>query len=1122
MAGNHRIDLDFPGGAPESPVGRLEHSARSHHLTGADPSRWVTDVRAFGQVLYRRLYPGIDLVYRPSADGRVEFDLVVGPGGRPADVRLRLGGGNARVDRSGDLVVGAAGAVVRVGKPRVFQEVDGAERPVAGRFVLLGEGLFGLRVGPYDDSRPLVIDPVLTYSTYFGGSSADYGNAVAIGPSGNVYVAGTTYSGDLPAVSAFQPVNNSPAQRDAFVSAFDPTGQRLLFSTFLGGKGSYDIAHAVAVDASGGVYVTGETHSLDFPVTPGAFQRDASIWAGSDGFVAKLSPDGRTLVFSTFLAATGSAPSFESCYAIAVGRDGSVTVGGDTSTPTWPVTEGAFRTTGCGTGVDGFVTRLSPDGRVLVWSTYLCGAGGLDSVRGLWVGEDGSAVATGRTGSSDFPRAGQVISSRAGASDAFVTKIDPSGGSLAFSRFLGGTDGDHGFGVAVDPSGGIWIGGMTRSTDFPVRGAFQPAYGGGSSSCGRDYCGDAFLAKLDGAGELAFSTYFGGRGDEGAWSLALSRGGTVAIGGPTSSSNLPTREPVQATNRGGAADAFVAAFDLSGAPLFSTYLGGSDSDELFGLAFDPVGRIVAFGKTASADFPTFEPFQPKKFPGDNTDTFVARFELAPVAAEVFVPVVLSAAGKAGSYFSSELAIANRGVAAIPLTLTYTPAPGLGGGAGTVTESLPGGQQRVVPDAIAWLGSLGLGVGSDGSRGGTLRVGATGLADPSALAVTARTTTPAANGRAGLAYAGVPGTAGLDGPSIVAGLRQTSADRSNLALQNLGRAGEGDVTLRLTVVSGDPSAPLSHVLPLQTIPPGGFVQVTEVLHADGLSVSNGFVKVERTGGTAPYYAYGVINDQANSDGSFVPPVTELGLVGNAGLTVPVVVETAAFASELVLTNTSASPRSLRAAWVADGLTTADRSATLELVLQPFEQRVVPDFVQALRSAGTAGVPPRGPNLAGALFVTPSTDDLTGVTIGARTSSAGGGGRFGLFYTAVPFGRAAQGPVWLYGLRQDGENRTNLALVNTGEADGGSDTFRVDVYDGSNGRLAVSLEEVVVAARSFRQINSVLASYAPGVTQAYARVVRTAGSNPFVAYAVVNDGAGPGERTGDGAFVASLPE
>ena len=332
---------------------------------------------------------------------------------------------------------------------------------------------------------------------------------------------------------------------------------------------------------------------------------------------------------------------------------------------------------------------------------------------------------------------------------------------------------------------------------------------------------------------------------------------------------------------------------------------------------------------------------------------------------------------------------------------------------------------------------------------------------------------------------------------------------------MGTPNDGPVTLRTTVFSGDPEISRGHVLEDRMLVPGGFYQYNSILDEAGFG--NGYVRVERVEGTAQFYAYGVINDQANSDGSFVFPVRESSLVGTLRHTLPVIVETGEFATELTVTNFSEEPRTLDLAFVADRIRTPDETARFSLTVEAGQQRIIPDIIDTeMRRKGVEGLPAARRSLSGALFATAAGGDMSGIVIGARTGSPDGrGGQYGVFYNAVPDGAAFTGDAWIYGLQHNRENRTNLALVNTGEVDDSRSTFGIEIYD-ENGTLQ-GIKFVHLEARRWRQINSILANHAPGITQAYVWIDQFIGNNPFLAYAVVNDGGAPGERSGDGAYL-----
>ena len=489
-------------------------------------------------------------------------------------------------------------------------------------------------------------------------------------------------------------------------------------------------------------------------------------------------------------------------------------------------------------------------------------------------------------------------------------------------------------------------------------------------------------------------------------------------------------------------------------------------------------------------------------------------EPAPAEA-TFVPVILSSAGRNNSYFTSELTLTNRD--SEPAILDYAYTAHVGGGSGAASDVLGAGEQRIVPDAMEYLQNLGIPISDAGNRIGTLSVEVSGASE---LGVMVRTTTSVleGGGRAGLTYPGILQEDGFQEAVYLCGLRQNRQDRSNLAFQHMGDSGDGPVTLRTTVYSGDAGAgPGFTLLEEVELPPGGFHQFSGVLG----DFSNGYVKVERVAGSAPFYAYGVINDQVNSDGSFVFPLTASYLEGAAHQVLPVIVETAAFTSELTVTNFSEEARTLQFSFVADALGTTDRTADFTLMpmrLEGGEQRILPDIVDQLRRQGVEGIGPTPGGYVGAVFVTAAGGDMSGIVIGARTAAPdGAGGQFGVFYHAVPAAGGFTESAWVDALQQNEENRSNLALVNTGEVDDSSSVFAIDIYNGDTGLLAETVTTKPVPARGWHQINGILSRTSPGTRQGYVQIRRLSGQNPFLAYGVVNDGGAPGQRSGDGAFL-----
>lgn len=429
----------------------------------------------------------------------------------------------------------------------------------------------------------------LSYSTFVGGSSSDYAYGISVDDSGNAYVTGETGSADFPAdPSSFDPTFNGGAA-DAFVIKVNSSGSGLAYATFLGGH-TVDRSYAIAVDDSGHAFVTGRTISNDFPTTPGAFDRD---YAYADVFVTKLSTSGKTLVYSTFLGEMET----EYAYGIAVDATGNAYVTGQTYSPDFPTNPGAFSRSLNG-AVDAFITKVNSTGTGLVFSSFLGGSGD-DEGLGIAVDRFGSATVVGETGSSSFPTTpGAYAETFGGAQDAFVVKVDPDCRDLAYATFLGGSDGDTAYAIALDDSGNAYVTGSTESTDFPTTpGAFDETLS--------DYI-DAFVAKIDSSGtNLVYSTLLGGSSFNRGKAIVVNGSGHASVTGYTNSDAFPTTPGAFDVTFHGQFDVFVTQLNGDGSDLvYSTFLGGSSLDEGQGIALDPTDRVIVTGFTQSTAFPT--------------------------------------------------------------------------------------------------------------------------------------------------------------------------------------------------------------------------------------------------------------------------------------------------------------------------------------------------------------------------------------------------------------------------------------------------------------------------------------------------------------------------------------
>ncbi len=578
-----------------------------------------------------------------------------------------------------------------------------------------------------------------------------------------------------------------------------------------------------------------------------------------------------------------------------------------------------------------------------------------------------------------------------------------------------------------------------------------------------------------------------------------------------------TANPSRCSVTGGVVPRGASVPEIAGRYLFADYCSGEvfSVRRLGGAVTDARNHraewVPAGGRTIGSVSDLGEDARGDVYVTDSAGGEVFRLTTTTPSATRLVPIVLDATGREASRFTTELVVANRGASTATIRAIYTPAALFGGGGGgTISELIGAGQQKSWTDALAWLRFKGLPIpdASQGSQGGTLRVELTGLVSAVDGVVLARTTTPPGPGRAGLAYPAPRAQDLVAETAFVYGLRETAADRTNLAL--LSGATAGTTTLKITLVSGERRFILPETVRLE---PGEWVQLDSVLAR--ARFESGWAVVERLSGPGPFWAYAVFNDNGTSDGSYVAPVRPVRSV--TAQVVPVVVETSAFESELVLANPGVSTVTARLLWVESLATASPRRFVAVEALGPGEQKILPGFVDRLRTKGLP-VGARGGSYAGALFVT--FEDASGRATqgyaGARTASpATGGGAYGLFTPGASVDDCAFREAWLFGLRQDDAVRTNLALVNA-DMDGGSVTLRYEVFEGAAGRKVGTSRDVVLEPGEWVQIDRVLREYA--LQEGYARVFRVSGNERFLAYAVVNDGpAAGGTGTDDGSFV-----
>jgi hypothetical protein len=639
-----------------NPADRLEALGRlpgkSNYLLGNVPSNWRTNIPNYRKVADRGVYPGIDLVYY-GTQRELEYDFLIAPKAEPGRIRLEVRGArNLRVDADGDLIASIAGGEVQFHKPVAYQQIGARRMPVSAGYVLENSHELAFHVGRYDRSLPLVIDPTLAYSTYLGGSNIDVANAIAIASDGTAFIAGGTFSSDFPTAHPLQPNAGGPVDfpQDAFVAKLSADGSTLLYSTYLGGSKD-DIANGVAVDFLGNAYVTGTTHSSDYPVTPLAFEVNCggdgacgATWNPqglivSNGFVTKLNAAGSALIYSSYIGYYEDV----SCQSIAVDGNGIAYIAGQTTDniqptvtinppetppPPFPITTTAFQQVYGGGATDAFVMTLSATGTSVLYSSYL-GGSGEDVANGIAVDGNANAYLTGLTYSSAaFPLVNAVDPAYGGAGDAFFAKVNTNGagaGSLVYSTYLGGSGLDQGNGIAVDSTGMAYVAGVTASTAPPF--TTLNSYDGG---------GDAFAAKLDpsqsGSSSLIYFRYLGGSQADSANGIAVDGTGSAYITGSTVSPDFPiVAGAFQPNYGGGNADAFVTKLDPTGQNLvYSSFLGGTNTDIGNAIAVDSSGSAYVTGQTCSLDFPLANPMQVNS--GGNCDAFISKVStLAGVA-----------------------------------------------------------------------------------------------------------------------------------------------------------------------------------------------------------------------------------------------------------------------------------------------------------------------------------------------------------------------------------------------------------------------------------------------------------------------------------------------------------
>jgi hypothetical protein len=560
--------------------------AHSSFLRGNDRRHWQTDLTLFGAIHYSGIWPGIELTYKAD-QGRLEAEYLVTPGAAVDGIQLSFDG-EARIQGDGTLRITGAGGDFIEDKPVLYQTIKGERVEVAGGFRKFPNGSVGFQASEYDRTQPLVIDPSILFSGYFGGNGEDTITSVGMDSRNNVVVAGWTSSLNLPATNGAQKTDRGSV--DAFIASFLPNGGALIYCTYLGGSGE-DQALGLALDSARNVYITGWTSSTNFPLA-GAFQ--SHLKGTRDAFVAKLSSAGNSLIYSTYVGGSG----VDTGNAITVDPSGGAVIVGDSTSTDMPATSGGLQTRNAGSQ-DAFVAYFSPAGTALKFLTYL-GGSGVDHASSVVVGGAGHVIVAGYTWSTNFPVVQPFQPASGGGQDGFVAKFASNGSSLIYSTYIGGSGGSVGApeavnGLFVDPLGNATVAGVTSSANFPVTaGAYQTVFGGET---------DGFITRFSGQGALLESTFLGGALSDSISAIAPDFAANPYVTGFTSSRDFPVQNPLQNANAG-TMNAFVAKLNTTlSNVIFGTYLGGSGSDGGNAIAVDSETSVVVAGQTSSGIFP---------------------------------------------------------------------------------------------------------------------------------------------------------------------------------------------------------------------------------------------------------------------------------------------------------------------------------------------------------------------------------------------------------------------------------------------------------------------------------------------------------------------------------------
>jgi hypothetical protein len=610
--------VNFENSNDVIPIGSNILPHRSNYFLGNDSTKWRTNIANYKSIIYPNIYDGIDLIYRIK-DGFLKYDFVIYPNANPSEIYLTYEGVESlAINSDSSLLIKTAFGQLCDTKPFIYQELGGTKNEVNGMFKIINNRSIGFEIQqPYDKSRPLIIDPGIEMSTFIGGSEEEDGESIVLDTIGNVYMAGDTDSANFPTTPGAYDITYTDqiGYGDAYVVKLNSNLSTLLYSTFLGGN-KLDADCSIAVDSIGNAYVTGHTASSNYPTTPGAF--DTSFNGMDDIFVTKLNSSGSELLFSTFIGGE----KYDRVHwgqAIALDSTDNIYITGETHSFNFPTTEGAYDTSiGSNTSYDVFIVKLNNNGSALIYSTFFGGVY-YEGSNSLALDIMGNVYITGYTDAQDFPITTSAYDiTPNGDNEIFVAKFNSKGSTLLYSTLLGGNEGDYGWDITVDSIGNAYVTGYTESSNFPTTaGAYNTSFNGDR---------DVFIAKFNCKGDtLLYSTFLGGNNGEIGCSIVVDSIGNAHVIGFTYSSNFPITADAYDTIINGSRDAFIVKMNGIGSTLlYSTFLGGTDSDGGVNMVLNSTWDAYICGGTSSSDFPTTPGAYDTSFNGGMFDIFVAK------------------------------------------------------------------------------------------------------------------------------------------------------------------------------------------------------------------------------------------------------------------------------------------------------------------------------------------------------------------------------------------------------------------------------------------------------------------------------------------------------------------